>query len=342
MNITLEELARHTGARLHGDGQCLINGVATLADATPGRLSFLANSRYRKYLVHTRASAVILHETDLEGYTGNALIADNPYLAYARATTLFAPAPDAPPGIHPTAVVAASASVDENASVGPHAVVGENCHLAAGAIIGPGCVLERNVRVGEQTRLTANVTVYADCHLGAGCLVHAGAVIGADGFGFARAEDQWVKVAQLGAVVIGNEVEIGANTCIDRGAIGNTVIGDGVKIDNQIQIAHNVQVGEHTIMAACVGISGSTSIGRNCVLAGGVGLVGHIELVDGVTVTGMSMVTRSLSKPGVYSSGTPLDNSETWHKNAVRFRQLDKMARQLRKLEKELTELKKE
>ncbi|MEW6648336.1 MAG: UDP-3-O-(3-hydroxymyristoyl)glucosamine N-acyltransferase [Pseudomonadota bacterium] len=341
MSITLAELARRLGARLVGDGQRVIDGVATLTGASPGTVTFLTNPRYRKHLQTTQASAVLLREDDLEFCPTNALVVGNPHVAYARTAALFAPVLDASPGVHPSAVVDESARIDAAASIGAHCVIGADCVIGAGAVIGAGCVLEHGVSIGSDTRLVANVTVYYGCRIGERCLIHAGAVIGSDGFGFANERGNWVKVPQLGAVDIGNDVEIGANTTIDRGAIENTIIEDGVKLDNQIQVAHNVRVGAHTVMAACVGVAGSTVIGKNCTFAGGVGVVGHLEIADGVTVTGMSMVTKSLKEPGVYSSGTPLESSELWHKNAVRFRQLDDMARRLKQLEKELLELKK-
>lgn len=340
IRLTLNELAEHLGATLIGDGRCEIHGVATLTGAQPGTITFLGNPHYRKYLADTRASAVLLKEADRPHYSGNALIVPNPHAAYARTAQLLFPEQRPPAGIHPSAVVARSARVAEDASIGPLAVIGEGCEIGSGAVIGACCVLGENVRIGADTRLMANVTFYDGCRIGARGLVHSGAVIGADGFGFANEQGRWLKIPQLGAVAIGDDVEIGASTTIDRGAIEDTIIGNGVKLDNQIQIAHNVRVGDHALMAACVGVAGSTSIGKHCTLAGGVGLVGHIELADGVTVTGMSMVTKSL-KPGVYSSGTPLERTEQWHKNAVRFRQLDDMARRLKKLEKELAELKK-
>jgi len=341
VSFTLAELARRVGARPVGDADCVIHGVATLTGAAAGSITFLTNPRYRKHLQTTQAAAVVLKEDDLPFCPVNALVAANPHLAYARIAALFAPAPDAVPGIHPSAVVAPSAHVDPAASVGPHCVIGADCTIAAGAIIGPGCVLEHGVSIGADTRLVANVTVYYGCRIGARGLVHAGAVIGSDGFGFAHDRGTWVKVPQLGAVVIGDDVEIGANTSIDRGAVEDTVIEDGVKLDNQIQVAHNVRVGAHTAIAGCVGVAGSAVIGKHCAIGGGAGILGHLEIADGTTVTAMSLVTKSLKEPGVYSSGTPLERSEQWHKNTVRFKQLDEMARRLRQLEKELEGLKK-
>lgn len=340
MSYRLEELAAEVGARIQGDPARPIEAVATLSGARPGEITFLANSRYRGQLQTTRASAVILGEADAEHCPLDALVVDNPYLAYARIAALFVPARLAPAGVHPTAVVDPQAQVDAEANIGPHCSVGPGVAIAAGAVLGPGCVIERDARIGEQSVLVANVSVYANSRIGRRALIHAGAVIGSDGFGFANEDGVWVKVPQLGGVRIGDDVEIGANTSIDRGAIEDTVIGDGVKLDNQIQIAHNVCIGEHTAMAGCVGIAGSTTIGKHCAIGGGAGILGHLEIVDGVTITATSLVTKSVKQPGVYSSGTPLEPSERWHKNFARFKQLDEMARRLRALEKELQAIK--
>ncbi len=341
MSFTLAELAQRVGARPVGDAACVIEGVATLTGALPGTITFLTNPRYRKHLQDSKASAVILKEDDLPFCATNALVAANPHLAYAQVAALFAPLPDAVPGVHPSAVVADTARIDPSASIGAHCVIGADCVIGAAAIIGPGCILEHGVSIGSATRLVANVTIYFGCRIGQRSLIHAGAVIGSDGFGFAHDRGAWIKVPQLGAVVLGDDVEVGANTSIDRGAVEDTVIEDGVKLDNQIQVAHNVRIGAHTAMAGCVGVAGSAVIGKHCAIGGGAGILGHLEIVDGVTVTAMSLVTKSLKEPGVYSSGTPLERSEQWHKNTVRFKQLDEMARRLRLLEKELDELKK-
>jgi UDP-3-O-[3-hydroxymyristoyl] glucosamine N-acyltransferase len=341
MGYSLGELAARTGARVVGDAGCVIEGVGTLAGAGPGRISFLTNHRYRKQLGVTRASAVIIGEKDAEGVTGlNLLIARNPHLTYARVAALFAPAADAAPGVHASAVVDPTVSLAEGVSVGANAVVGAGADLAKGVIIGPGCVVGAGVRIGEGSRLVANVTVYYGCVIGKRVVIHAGTVIGSDGFGFANDAGTWVKVPQLGRVRIGDDVEIGACTTVDCGAIEDTVIEDGVKLDNQIQIAHNVQVGAHTAIAGCVGIAGSTIIGKHCAIGGGVGVVGHIEIADRVTVTATSFVSQSIKEPGVYSSGVPLEPNDEWHKNYARFKQLDEMARRLKSLEKELQVLK--
>ncbi len=341
MAYTLQQLAERVGARVVGDPSRSISGVATLTHAQAGDITFLTNPRYRKFLEQTRAGAVILAEGDVALCPVDALVSRNPYLTYAHVAALFAPAPAGVAGIHPAATVSPDAQIAPDAVIGPNVVIEQGVQVGAGAIIGPGCVLEANVSIGAATRLVGNVTVYHSCRIGSRCLIHAGAVIGSDGFGFAPDRGTWVKVPQLGRVIIGDDVEIGANTSVDRGAIEDTVIEDGVKLDNQIQVAHNVKIGAHTAMAGCVGIAGSAVIGKHCAIGGGAGILGHLEIADGVTVTAMSLVTKSIKEPGVYSSGTPLDRSEQWHKNAVRFKQLDDMARRLRQLEKELDELKK-
>lgn len=340
MIYKLGEVASRVGARLVGDPETEIHGVGTLTGAGGGQITFLTNSRYRRYLRETGASAVILAEADVEYCPAAALVADNPHLTYARVAGLFAPAPDAAAGVHPSAVVDPSAEIAPGASIGPQAVVGAGAVVEAGAIVGPNCVVGRKVRIGRDSRLVAGVTIYDDCILGQRVLVHGGAVIGADGFGFAYDAGSWVKVPQLGRVRIGDDVEIGAGTTIDRGAIEDTVIEDGVKLDNLIQIAHNVRVGSHTAMAGCVGVAGSTTIGAHCAVGGGAGILGHLTIPDGTTITATSLVTKSIKSPGSYSSGTPLEPSERWQRNFARFKQLDDMARRLKALEKELEDLK--
>ncbi len=263
-----------------------------------------------------------------------ALVARNPYAAYARIAAELHPAPAAPAGVHPTAVVDPGARIAPGAHVGPLAVVGPGCELGERAVVGPGCVLAGDVRVGDDTRLVARVTAYAGVRLGRRCLVHAGVVLGADGFGIAQDRDGWVKVPQVGGVAIGDDVEIGANTTIDRGAIDDTVIEDGVKLDNQIQVGHNVRIGAHTAIAGCVGISGSTTIGRRCLIAGAAGVAGHLEICDDVVVTGLTMVSASITKPGMYSSGLPAVETPTWRRVVARLRHLDELHDRVRRLEK--------
>jgi UDP-3-O-[3-hydroxymyristoyl] glucosamine N-acyltransferase len=339
VSITLGELAERVNARIDGDSSSVIDGVATLANAVPGKITFLTTPRYRKHLVDTQASAVILTEDDRSHCPVNALISDNPYLTYAQVSALFAPARPAPGIIDATAIVSKQATLHESVTIGANSVIGNDVVLAAGVIIGAGCVIGDGAIIDEDSRIFANVTLYHDVILGKRVTVHSGTVIGSDGFGFANERGRWIKIHQLGRAVIGDDVEIGANTTIDRGAIEDTVIGDGVILDNQIQVAHNVQIGAHTAVAGCVGIAGSAVIGSHCAIGGGVGILGHLEICDGVTVTAMSLVTRSIKEPGIYSSGTPLEPSTSWQKNFARFKQLDEMARRLKRLEKEFEHL---
>ncbi|WP_312995620.1 UDP-3-O-(3-hydroxymyristoyl)glucosamine N-acyltransferase [Pseudomonas sp.] len=339
VTIRLGQLAEHLGATLRGDPETQITGLATLQEAGPAQLSFLANPQYRKYLAGSQAAALLLKEADAEGFAGNALVVPDPYLAYARISHLFDPKPKAAAGIHPTAVIAPDAVVDSSASIGPFVVIEAGARIAARVTLGAHCVVGARSEIGEAGWLAPRVTLYHDVRIGKRAVIQSGAVIGGEGFGFANEKGVWQKIAQIGGVTIGDDVEIGVNTAIDRGALADTVIGNGVKLDNQIQIAHNVQVGDHTAMAACVGISGSTKIGKHCMLAGGVGLVGHIDICDNVFLTGMTMVTHSITEPGAYSSGTAMQPAAEWRKSAARIRQLDDIARRLKQLEKRAGEV---
>ncbi len=332
--IKLGQLAEFLGATLRGDKDKDITGLATLQEAGPGQVSFLANPQYRKFLAETHAGAVLLKPADIDSYDGDALLVPDPYLAYARVSHLFDPKPKAATGIHPTAIVADDAHVDPSASVGPYAVIESGARIAAGVTVGAHCFIGARSEIGEGGWLASRVTLYHDVRIGQRVVIQSGAVLGGEGFGFANEKGVWQKIAQIGGVIIGDDVEIGVNTAIDRGALADTRIGNGVKLDNQIQIAHNVQIGDHTAMAACVGISGSTRIGKHCMLAGGVGLVGHIDICDGVFITGMTMVTHSITEPGSYSSGTAMQPAAEWRKSAARLRKIDDMARRLQKLEK--------
>ncbi|AXQ47086.1 UDP-3-O-(3-hydroxymyristoyl)glucosamine N-acyltransferase [Pseudomonas vlassakiae] len=334
VTMTLGQLAEALGATLKGPEALQITGLATLQEAGPGQLSFLANPQYRKYLDNCQAAAVLLKAADAEGFAGNALVVADPYLAYARISHLFDPKPKAVAGIHPSAVVAEDAQVDASASIGPFAVIESGARIGANVSIGAHCFIGARCVVGEGGWLAPRVTLYHDVTIGKRVVIQSGAVIGGEGFGFANEKGIWRKIAQIGGVTIGDDVEIGVNTAVDRGALSDTRIGDGVKLDNQIQIAHNVQIGDHTAMAACVGISGSARIGKHCMLAGGVGLVGHIDICDNVFVSGMTMVTRSITEPGSYSSGTAMQPLADWRKSAARIRQLDDMAKRLQQLEK--------
>ncbi len=336
MAYTLAELARRVGAEIRGDAECLITGVDTLQDAAPGAIAFLANRKYRRYLATTQASAVVITPDLSAECPVTALICDNPQLCFARIENILFPPTAVEPGVHASAVVAASAEIDPTAQVGPCAVIGEGCRIGPGVSIGAGCVIGRDCAIGQDSRLLARVTLCDGTQLGRRVLLHPGAVIGSDGFGLVKDGEVWVKVPQLGRVRIGDDVEVGANTTIDRGALQDTVIGNGVKLDNQIQIAHNVTIGENTAVAGCAGISGSTHVGRNCTIGGGVGLAGHLEIGDDVHFTGQSLVTRSFTKPGLYSGNLPAVPNLEWRKSIARLRQLDDMMRRLKRLEKQL------
>ncbi len=336
MGISLAKLARQLGCEVSGDGACQITAVATLQSAGPGQISFLANRRYRKYLATTKASAVILRPDDVEDCPVNALVSANPYLIYARVATLLNPLVPAVAGCHSSAIIETGCEIDSTASIGANCYLGANCVIGAGAVIGPGCVIGRDVIIGAETRLVANISICDGVKIGCRVLIQPGAVIGSDGFGYAPDQGHWVKVPQLGSVIIGDDVEIGANTTIDRGALEDTVIEEGVILDNQIQVAHNVRIGAYTAIAGATAIAGSTSIGKRCQIGGAVGIVGHLSIADDVHITAMSLVTGNIKQAGLYSSGTPLGDNKAWRKNAARFGQLDEMARHLRRLEKKL------
>ncbi|MGO1720201.1 MAG: UDP-3-O-(3-hydroxymyristoyl)glucosamine N-acyltransferase [Luteimonas sp.] len=334
MAYTAAQIAEHVGLELRGDGGVRIDGVASLGAAGPSQISFLANRRYLSRLADTGAGVVILRPDHAGNYAGTALLAPDPYVAYAKAAALFELREATDPGIHPSAVVDPAAEVDPGAYVGPLVTVGPRTKVARGAIIGPGCVIGEDCEIGAGTELVARVTLVRRVRIGARTVVHPGAVLGADGFGLAMDKGQWIKVPQLGGVRIGDDCEIGANTTVDRGAIDDTVLEDNVRLDNLIQIAHNVHVGAHTAMAGCVGIAGSTRIGRYCMFAGAAGAAGHLEICDNVTVTAMSMVTHSITEPGEYSSGLPAVPARDWRRSAVRLRQLDALARRVTAIEK--------
>jgi UDP-3-O-[3-hydroxymyristoyl] glucosamine N-acyltransferase len=334
MSRTLAELAVRHGLELRGDPDARVDRVGTLYGAGPDAVSFLANPRYRKYLATTRAGAVVVEPALADECAVPVLVAANPYAAYARIAADLHPVPEFTPGISPGAHLAAGAEVAADAGVAPGAVIEAGARIGAGAWIGPNCVVGAGAAVGPGSRLVASVTLCHGVKIGARVLLHPGVVIGGDGFGIAREPSGWIKVPQVGSVVIGDDVEIGANTTIDRGAIEDTVIEDGVKLDNQIQVGHNVRIGAHTVVAGCAAIAGSTTIGRNCMIAGAVGIGGHLEIADGVVFTGMTMVSHSVREPGVYSGGLPLDEAARWRRNAARFRQLDKLAKRVARLER--------
>ena len=337
---TLAALAELLGVKCVGDSEIVISGLATLASAGSGQLSFLANPKYQKALAVTQAEAVIVAPDMVGVGPANALVSDNPYLTYAKASQLFDEASSKAAGIHPSAVISSTATVDPTASIGPNVTIADDAVVGAATVVHAGCAIGKNTVLGEGCLLHANVSLYHGISLGDRVIIHSGAVIGGDGFGFAPSPDRdkggWVKIAQLGGVVVGDDVEIGAGSTIDRGALDDTCIGDRVILDNQVQIAHNVSLGENTAIAGCTAIAGSTHIGKNCTIAGGVGIVGHLSIADNVHITAFTLVTKSIAKAGAYSSGTPMQDSRTWRRNAVRFSQLDEMSKRLTDVEKKL------
>ena len=337
MSRPLGDIVEALGGTRHGPPDLVIHRLAPVATAGPGELAFVAQARYASQ-IDTTAADVLIVPPALQAQAlarGACIVADDPYLYFARLTQWWrqqhevAPAP----GIDPLASIHPTARVDEGVSVGPFAVVGSGVHLARGARIGAHCVLGANVQIGEGTVLHPRVTVGERCVIGARCLMHSGVVVGADGFGFAPHQGEWIKIEQLGAVRIGNGVEIGANTCIDRGALDDTVIEDGVKLDNLIQIGHNVRVGAHTAMAGCVGVAGSATIGAHCTIGGGAVVLGHLTLADGVHISAASVVTRSLLKPGHYTGMFPIDDNASWEKNAASLKQLNRLRERLKAAE---------
>ncbi|MDX1499129.1 MAG: UDP-3-O-(3-hydroxymyristoyl)glucosamine N-acyltransferase [Woeseiaceae bacterium] len=329
----LGELASRFDCELRGDGDIVVDNVASLASANPRSLSFLSSRAFLPALAETAAGAVVLRAEDANGAPCAVLVSDEPYAAYARMADLICPAPAVEPGIHPSAVIAPSASIAPDAQIAPHVVIGEGSSVGAGAYVGPGSVLGPDCHVGAHSRLVANVTLARKVRLGARGILHPGVVLGADGFGNAMTAAGWVKVPQVGGVVIGDDVEIGANTTIDCGALDDTVIEDGVRIDNLCMIAHNVRVGAHTAMAAMTGIAGSTTIGRRCMFAGQSGAVGHITICDDVVVSGQGMVTKDITEPGVYASSFPAVPVREWNRTVARIRRLDALNDRVRKLE---------
>jgi UDP-3-O-[3-hydroxymyristoyl] glucosamine N-acyltransferase len=334
MGVSLGELAVRFGCELRGDPDVRVDRVATLAHADAHSLAFLANPHYRQQVATTGAGAVVLDAASAAHCSTAALVCENPHATYARIAAVLHPFPAAPPGTHPSAVVAADARIDPSAHVGALSVIGEGAIIGARAFIGPQCLVEAGATVGEDARLTARVTVCHDVEIGARTVIQPGAVIGGDGFGFAQERGRWIKVPQTGTVRVGPDVEIGANTTIDRGAIEDTVIEEGVKLDNLIMVAHNVRVGAHSALAAGVGISGSTTIGRRCMIGGHVGIGGHLTISDDVVITGCTMVSHSVPRPGVYSGGIPLEEAHVWRRLVARFKRIDSLAARLKALER--------
>jgi len=336
MSFTLSQLAQKVGARFIGNGDCVIDSVAPVQNSSQNAISFVSSSKFSKFLSDTKAGAVIVTEELSENLTIPALVVENPRACYARITALLYPVFKPEAGIHQSAVVDVTATVDVTAYIGANAVIEAGAQIGANVYVGSACVIGRDSKISDNTYLHANVTIYFGCYIGENCIIHSATVIGADGFGFEHDNGEWVKIPQVGGVRIANNVEIGACSTVDRGAVEDTVIEEGVKLDNHIQIGHNVRVGAHTIMSNGVGVAGSTIVGKHCLIGGMTGIKDHIEITDNVIITAMSLVTKSLSKPGSYSSNTPIDDTRTWRKNSARFRQLDEIARRLSKLEKQL------
>lgn len=332
-SITLASIQDLLGAKLIGDASCVITGIASLHHARAGHITFLDNPKYKQYLASSNASCVIVSAAFAEACQTNALVVDNPYYAYAKVAQLFLPVRRFNSGIHQTAVVGEGCNIHDSVSIGAHVVIGDNCVIQAGSVIEPGCVINEGCSIGANTHFYPRVTLYHHCEVGANVIIHAGAVIGSDGFGFAKYQRAWHKVPQLGRVVIEDNVEIGANTTIDRGALDDTIIGADVKLDNQIQIAHNVEIGEHTAIAGCTGVAGSSKIGKDCLIGGNSGIGGHIEIADNVAITAMTPVIKSIKKPGVYSALMPAQPDKIWKRNLARFHQLDKQHEKIKALE---------
>ena len=330
----LGELAKLLDVKLDGDSQCEIHGLGTLSNAGPGQLSFLSNPAYVDQLADCKASAIIVEEKFVEACPTNKLISPAPYVCFARATHLFDNAPIPEASIHPSANIHPTAQLGESIAVGANAVIEAEVKIGNGSMIGPGAFVGEKVSIGAGCRIHNGVTLYHNVHIGADVIIHAGAVIGADGFGFAFDGTKSIKICQLGSVIIGDDVEIGAGTTIDRGAIEDTIIERGVKIDNQVQIAHNCKIGEHTVICGCTAIAGSVTIGKYCVMGGASAAVGHITIVDKVLISAMSLVSQSITEPGMYSSGTGHMKTAIWKRNIVRFQQLDSIAKRLKQVEK--------
>lgn len=337
---TLSQLAETIGADVQGDKDCQIGNIAPLTRAKPGDITYLTDKKYQKYLSETQASAVLLDAPLSSSCHLNALVMKNPKKGLIQLLQLLRPQRERVPGIHPTAVIGKNCDIGGDVTVGPYTDIGDRVRIGAKTVIGASVSIGEDTCIGEHCHFYSRVTVYHNIQVGSRVMIHSGAVIGADGFGLMQDEAKaWLKIPQVGRVIIGNDVEIGANTTIDRGALDDTVIGNGVKIDNLVMVGHNVQIGDHTAIAGCAGIAGSTRIGRYCMIGASAGINGHIDICDHVMITGMGMIQKSITEPGIYSSGTGMQNNREWHKSVIRFRQLDEMARRLKKLEKIYDEL---
>ena len=339
ITYTLQQLAELTQSVLQGDGTIPIQRVASLETAAEGDLAYMRDAKYKAYLPQIKASALILPPELATAYTGHALINADPYLAYAKAVSVLNPMPPPALGIHPSAVVADSVRMGEGCSIAAHVVIGERVVLGQGVMIAAGCVIEADCVIGDATLLHANVTLGRNTQVGKRCVIQSGAVLGGDGFGFAPDKGTWCKISQIGNVILEDDVEVGANTTIDRASMGSTRVGTGTKLDNLIQVAHNVQIGQHTVIAGSTGIAGSAKIGNHCRIGGMCGISGHITIVDHVTITGRTFVASSITSAGTYSSDTTAEPSSSWRRNATRFHQLDKLFKRVADLERQLAAL---
>ncbi len=327
--VSLADIAVRFGLELRGDPDRRVSSVGTLVGAGPHQLAFLANPRLVPQLASTRAGAVVLSPSLAGDCPVPALLSAWPHATFGRIAAWLHPSPSSPPGVHPTAVVAADARVDPSASIGPLVVIGARCRIGPRVMVGPGSVLGDDVDLAEDVQLVARVTVHHGVSIGPRSILHPGCVVGADGFGYGPEQGRWIKVPQVGSVRVGADVEIGANTTIDRGAIDDTLIGEGVKIDNQVQVGHNCHIGPHTAIAGCVGIAGSAVIGARCQIAGGVGIAGHLSICDDVVITAASVVFNDIPEPGIYSSGIPVEKGAEWRKVVARLKRIDGLARRV-------------
>ncbi|WP_273403561.1 UDP-3-O-(3-hydroxymyristoyl)glucosamine N-acyltransferase [Actinobacillus porcinus] len=337
-SYTLKELAEQVGGAIRGNADVVVSSIAPLDRASTNQLTFISNVKYRPYLSQAQAGVLVVSEADVEFCAENAnlLIVQNPYVAYAILAQYMDTTPKAAADIAPSAVISETASLGENVSIGANAVIEDGAVIGDNAVIGAGCFIGKNAKIGCNTQLWANVSIYHEVQIGDDCLIQSGAVIGSDGFGYANERGKWIKIPQTGRVVIGNRVEIGACTCIDRGALDDTVIEDNVIIDNLCQIAHNVHIGTGTAVAGGVIMAGSLKVGRYCQIGGASVINGHMEICDQVIITGMSMIMQPITEKGIYSSGIPAQPNKEWRKTAALTMGIDKMNKRLKALEKKL------
>ncbi len=336
----LADIAARFGGQVIGDADTQVRQIGTLEHATAGQITFLSNAKYRMQLEHSNASAVILSRTDVDATAMPRIVCDNPYSYFAKLSAFLNPLPECIPGVHASAVIGKNASISPQAHIGPQVTIGDGTVIGAGTIVMAGCHIGEGVILGESTLLYPGVTVYHSCLIGNHVIAHSGVVIGADGFGMAWDDGKWLKIPQIGRVIIGDHVEIGANTTIDRGALDDTVIEEDVKLDNQIQIAHNVHIGAHTAIAGCVGIAGSASIGKYCRIGGSAGILGHLQIADHVEIASFTLIGKSITEPGTYTGIFPFSRNDEWRNNAVHLRHLGELVKRVKALEKEIESLK--